>query len=479
MKLRKVVISLSVGLFVLIMGLPALIFAWRAWENWSGDAAWKEYREAALRRGVKLDLADFNPPDVPEAENFAAIPLFQEAFERAADGQSAKEAFAMPSEFKDAIAKREKVLTLTEWRDLFLKVGLLDQASDDPVRDVKRALEHHEPALAQLRAASDRPHTRFPNDWTQWPETPNPQFAILQETTYFLGLRMRVNLAAGDGAAAYADWQLSRRLARTLEREPTLISGLVRNALRDLPIASVKEGLEAHQWKEAELRSLAADLDAIRARTVDDYLFAIESERAASNTLYEKVLDRSESSRVAAAIFPSFNQRMFPSGWVRRSQVRVNELCDLLPTRIDRKTGRVADSSLSEEIERERDQASYLQRYRCLLAHIAMPIFASAEDAFLRSQVYVDQGRVGCALELHRMAHGSFPAALGELVPALLPAVPIDPWDGQPLRYERTETGYRLWAIGKDRKDDGGEPPASKAARKRDELWQIPHPPRH
>jgi hypothetical protein len=48
------------------------------------------------------------------------------------------------------------------------------------------------------------------------------------------------------------------------------------------------------------------------------------------------------------------------------------------------------------------------------------------------------------------------PESLSELVPKYLPKVPIDPFDGKPLRYSK-EKGI-IYCVGKDLKDSGGSP---------------------
>jgi hypothetical protein len=63
------------------------------------------------------------------------------------------------------------------------------------------------------------------------------------------------------------------------------------------------------------------------------------------------------------------------------------------------------------------------------------------------------------ALEQFRAAHNNrYPAGLSELTPSYLNAVLTDPFDGQPLRYRNQGTGYVLYSIGPDLKDDGGKP---------------------
>jgi hypothetical protein len=56
---------------------------------------------------------------------------------------------------------------------------------------------------------------------------------------------------------------------------------------------------------------------------------------------------------------------------------------------------------------------------------------------------------------------GHLPENLNELMPQFLPAVPIDPFDGQPLRCHRLAKGYVIYSVGSDGHDDGGrEKPA-------------------
>lgn len=62
--------------------------------------------------------------------------------------------------------------------------------------------------------------------------------------------------------------------------------------------------------------------------------------------------------------------------------------------------------------------------------------------------------RLQVALEQHRRAQGALPQALGSLVPEYLPELPLDPFTGEPMRYELVESGYRLYSVAEV---DGGE----------------------
>lgn len=64
-----------------------------------------------------------------------------------------------------------------------------------------------------------------------------------------------------------------------------------------------------------------------------------------------------------------------------------------------------------------------------------------------------------CAIESYHRAHHAWPADLSTLVPALLPSLPVDPFDGKPLRYKVSADGPLLYSIGVDQVDGGGQLP--------------------
>jgi hypothetical protein len=69
------------------------------------------------------------------------------------------------------------------------------------------------------------------------------------------------------------------------------------------------------------------------------------------------------------------------------------------------------------------------------------------------------------AVKAHWDAHGALPDQLGELVPRYLPALPLDPFDGQPIRYSRADA--LLSSVGDDlvpAKTVGAAPRLSDAA---------------
>lgn len=65
---------------------------------------------------------------------------------------------------------------------------------------------------------------------------------------------------------------------------------------------------------------------------------------------------------------------------------------------------------------------------------------------------------IGLALVIHRREHGTFPTELSELVPAILPEVPLDPHSETPFHYVRLAADHaRLTSWGANGVDDAGK----------------------
>jgi hypothetical protein len=76
------------------------------------------------------------------------------------------------------------------------------------------------------------------------------------------------------------------------------------------------------------------------------------------------------------------------------------------------------------------------------------------------------------ALQRFKLAHGQYPTQLSELVPGYVTAVPLDPVDGQSLRYRFQPDGkFLLYSVGENGVDDGGNPAPADHASTKDYNW--------
>lgn len=84
-----------------------------------------------------------------------------------------------------------------------------------------------------------------------------------------------------------------------------------------------------------------------------------------------------------------------------------------------------------------------------ILLTIMVPSLSQVTTACHRIRANLRLTQIYVALRLYQLEHnGTLPADLAELVHEYLPAVPLDPFGGQPLRYNRDLT--TIWSIDKD-----------------------------
>jgi len=89
-----------------------------------------------------------------------------------------------------------------------------------------------------------------------------------------------------------------------------------------------------------------------------------------------------------------------------------------------------------------------------ILVALLLPVTDSIHSRTSRTDLEFEATGVVCALKSYEFSHGAAPDQLTDLIPDFLPSVPIDPFDGKPLRYRREGKEWVLWSVGSDMKDD-------------------------
>ena len=467
-------------LLMLVASPVVLVIGFYVEEKIRGRAAWRAYEAAATQRGVKLDFADFIPPKIPDAENFASIPIFDEVFRLSDKGQETVDPFQFPTEEPPPLSdvRRQQLADLAAWQKYFVETKLLPTAGDNAAADVLQALEHYAAPLAELRAGALRPHCRFPVHWEKGASTPLPHLGLIKNAAKLCALRCTAHLDLGQSAAAYEDFHDGLLLSAAITDEPAIISGLVRLASVIVMQNAVWAGLARQQWAEPELHKIAdnlAALDWFRA-----YLFSMGSERGATNLiinqLYEKPQDLFAVASMGDHPLPSNSWVMplYPSGWFDQSKVRMNHFYDELLARIDPAQRRFFGERTIPSSPK--NTTTLPAKIRWMPFMLIAPVMEDIEAHFVLAATMTDLARLACALERCRLARGAFPKALSELVPEFLPALPAEIVNGEPYRYRRTDDGsFVLYSVGLDLRDDGGVIDPKKSAKEQaDWVWRYP-----
>ena len=92
-----------------------------------------------------------------------------------------------------------------------------------------------------------------------------------------------------------------------------------------------------------------------------------------------------------------------------------------------------------------------------LFVALLLPAAPEIIDAADKATARMEMARLAFALAAYKAEIGSYPAKLADLGPKYLVKVPTDVFSAAGFHYRAVEGGYRLWSIGPNGRDDGGE----------------------
>ena len=491
--------------------LFTLIALFYAEEDFRGQRAWNNFKQEWEAKGERFDLASFIPPPVPDEQNFAMTPLLRPIydFDQTTNGVRWRDTNGIAHLDKIGIwasdvkiekapnlagLEQEKLTDLAAWQKYYQSSTNFPQStiSGTAAQDILVALGKFDVEMSELRdAATARPASRFPIHYGDEPPFGIllPHLGRMKGLCQLFLLRSIALMELGRGEESLTDVQMAFRLSDSIHDEPFLIDHLVRIAALSISLQGVREGLARHVWNDAQLARLEKYLGTL------DILAEARNNRRGERSLnlagleyYRRVGFRGPPDETVFSgddggvqNSPSFLRgfRVFPSGFSYQNMLTIARLHqEFTLGAIDEKQHRVFPdiaNGLTNAIGRMR-----ITPYN-LFGKMLMPAFAHSSMKSARSQTFVDEALVACALERHRLAHGQLPDTLTALVPQFLEKIPTDVIDGQPLRYRKNADGsYLLYSIGWNQKDDGGTRVMTKGAtpsvdeKQSDWVWELP-----
>jgi len=316
-----------------------------------------------------------------------------------------------------------------------------------------------------------------------------PHLQVLRDLASWLGLDAIRAAAANDGAAAVDD--LSALVAmseQTHAPRTTLVDQLVGLALLELALRQTGRILADYPQvlSEDQIRGLAHRLAAYRG---GDRSVEWTAERMAFQDFLQRIYtdDGSGDGRITPAGIELFDQMADRSTFINQlvKAGRVSSAAATLAYLLEPGAAALIGSrrensdfydaviqaglrahhgwpwrwapDLSMEMIRTAEN-DMRNRWRYAPALVFFPSVSGMFKAVERNFQKLDATEVALALALWHKRHGAWPERLDELVPAMLPEVPRDRFDGQPMRYAVRDGRPVVYSIGPDRDDDGGRP---------------------
>lgn len=502
-------------------------------QNIYGQMAWQREKARLVAQGERLTYREILGSEIPAGQNAGAAPVFAPFFDYAPGGVNGVPGdYLLRPESSNAVARIKDCLNLpatdlrqdpkdalttpkenlAAWSFAYRKLAVSPGKEGpawaaelklpepgDPVRDVLAGLRVADPVLAEICAAAARPRSQFPLHWDEGCLVFLSHLPVLKSVQQNLNLRCAAHLGAGELDAAFADATNALNVAELLREEPLLISQLVRMAQGAIATRTIWQGFAEHRWRDAQLAVFQERLG--RVDFPAGLIRAFEGERAGGIVLVDNLIaGRDQLGTPGSGGGLRRAAMIVPLGVLRENQVALvrahTDMLGYLRARVSAapqagfatpvltQTGTVHQAKDRKEHLVEagmravmRVENDRVERYSpfAILARMLTPALAKAETKAARPQTTVHLAITACALERHRLAHGSYPEKLDALAPAFLPKPLPDPMTGQPFRYRRTDDGwFQLYSVGEDGKDDGGVFRTKPKETIKDWPWPVP-----
>ena len=443
-----VVIVSVVALLVLIpFGLR-----WRA--QWNLNA----YRKKLIASGEKLTVDELAPKRIPNATNTV---LFL------------KLASALPSfsDFSPTVMMPIKPgVGRVSWNQSQCLEGIDDKKPRVDVLPIMiAAVRTNQVTLSNLQTVVDAGGIEFVEDYAQ-PEL-NEYTFLPQGKQSVVAFNTSAILALHQGRMQDAIEYLksSGTVSQLLAKDPLMIDQLVREACMAVMAGGFWEALQAAGWTDQQLAQLQLQWEGQSVLSAAE--LSLDMERAREPMLFQIALtspqdkpdiwnDLLVNTRTGVSELFRAYPRYWGWRWIWSFQEEQRYL-EFMQTMIEAtRDARNRRSVLALLKDQNTDDDMPLVPNAAAIDLLGSTV--SVTESFvaqaLRAQTVANIVATAIALERFRLAHHAYPAALANLTPEFLKAVPADYMDGHDLRYRLDPDGtYLLYSVGDDGIDNGGD----------------------
>jgi len=373
---------------------------------WNLDLAARQ-QYAALRVEAGALALSVTPPPIPDKDNAAGV--YQQAFEAMGRRPKGDESSPAAWQWEDAWAKAWDK-QWSKWDLAAVESGKLDKELHDP--ELRRFMERQEPALRLLRKAASMPGCRFERVYVQPDLTQPLPVRSMLTASQLLTLDTIYSAANGNRQRMVADINAAFRMAEHFGSHPWLMPVLV---------AAVTDAL-AFQSLQAALAMYPIPPNDVAAVKISDSMS------------YHALFARAWRYEAAASLLPP-DYRSFmlvdDSAARRRYAAELDKAAQLPYWQVK--------DRLRDLDQRAESNPGGMIPWASLGAIMEKGVKAEARR---------DAARLGLALYAFRARNRKFPAKLDDLVPEFIESVPLNPFDGEPMKMQRTERGMTIYSVG-------------------------------
>jgi hypothetical protein len=450
------------------------------------------YKNSLRARGEKLEISEVLPPSVPPEQNGADI---------------VRQAFALfgPNFDNVYVSNNPPMMRMVAPGKAMIGWAQPDINSGNYAnswKNIAAAVEEEDGTIEKLTEAMNYPEIDFQLDYSKGPDLLLRHLSLLKQCAQRLSIAAMCELHNDNATSATTNLCALLALVQGNHDERTLISQLVRMAMTQIAVAPSWELLQFTNVNDSELAALQKRWEQLEFIEPMEKSFLME--RASNEFAIRKMRASVENFNRYSGI--STMSALSGSGSLSSSRDFFDQLKDVWNQTATAGAGFMwrTSWSYSDELHALQGDQIFLEAIRAARTNqffnpaysntwnqlYAAGITNESDDWVVRldipdfRRIFSDNiGALGAtirktmateaakkivitaiALKRFQLKHGNFPEKLSELAPEFVSSVPLDPVDGQPLRYRlNADATFLLYSIGENGIDDGGDPtmPAS------------------
>ena len=277
-----------------------------------------------------------------------------------------------------------------------------------------------------------------------------PELSQLRSMARLLALDARAKAARSDGAGAVADLNAIFAMAEHCSRAPLLISLLVAIAIDNLGTDSLEAVLAAGNLTAEDLAALHVS-DTIQYGRL--FKRALIMEEAFGLSVFHEMAGGLDTNAFAL----TGSDLSIPKGFGTLYGIFLLRDDVASYRRFLKQYQDMAAEPYYLRKNRWESSADLLKENRGIVTTLIAPALSSCAETATRADARHRLARLGLAISRYRAEHEDWPSELGALTPEYIIALPLDPFDGQPLRLKQTDSGPIVYSIGPDGQDDGAQ----------------------
>jgi hypothetical protein len=320
-------------------------------------------------------------------------------------------------------------------------------------------------ALSLLHQASNIARSRFPINLGKLSIMPYPHLANVVRSAYLLQTDAAKHAEDTSPELAVLSVESSFALSRSLAKEPLVRSHLARIESQSIAVSSLQHMLNKTCLTDEQLGNLAVALEkaddqrGLARAFIGQRCIGIHSFNLMRDTTDLTALPVGQSRPLGqrllinVTVFLSSPQYLYDTcGFLQWDELNYLQLMEryIQTAQTDFPERIAAAQALRRSLEQQDGLHAFSRGWLRGMNGSRVILKDAAVTARLRS------ARIAIAIERFRVSHDhQLPQTLAELTPFGSSGVPIDPFDGQPLRYNKLTPGYVVYSIGEKGDGDG------------------------